>query len=81
MLTEINESIEVGVVFQRGGVRPVWFIYRGKKYRVEQVTYRWKEKVGETLVYYFSVFDGVDTFELRYDSKLLTWRLGRISAE
>lgn len=79
MLTEINEPIEVGVVFRRGEVRPVWFLWKGRKYPVERVTYHWKEKAGENWLHFFSVFDGANAFELVYDSKLLQWRLGRIS--
>lgn len=81
MLTEINEPIEVGVVFRRGVVQPVWFIWKGRKYPVAQITYRWKEKQGETTIHYFSVFDGANTFELRYDAKFLTWKLGRVDTE
>ena len=81
MITEINEAIEVGAVFRRAGLRPVWFVWRGRKYSVEQVTYRWKERRGEAWLHSFSVFDGLHTFELNYDSKLLQWRIGRVSAE
>ena len=79
MLTEINESIEVGVIFSKGGPRPVWFLWQGRKYSVQRLAYHWKEKVGEDTLHYFSVFDGMNTFELRYDSKLLRWKLGRVS--
>lgn len=81
MLTEINEPIEAGVIFQKGRVRPVWFLWKGRRYPVERVTYQWKEKMGESLIHFFSVFDGVNTFELQYDSKLLHWRLGRVTGD
>ena len=80
-MTEINEPIEVGAVFQKAGVRPVWFLWKGRKYPVERVAYRWKERVGEAWVHSFSVFDGANTFELNYDSKLLQWKLGRVAGE
>lgn len=79
MITEINESIEVGAVFSRTAVRPVWFVWRGRKYPVERITYRWKERLGEGWRHSFSVFDGINTFELIYDSKTLQWRLNRVS--
>ena len=79
MLTELNEPVEVGVVFRKAQTQPVWFLWQGRRYSIQRVTYRWKEKVGEDTIHYFSVFDGVNTFELRYDSKLLQWRLGRVS--
>ena len=81
MTTAVNEPIEVGAVFRKSGIRPVWFLWQGRKYPVERVTYRWKEKVGESWLHSFSVFDGANTFELIYDSKLLQWKLGRIGEE
>ena len=78
-MTEIHEAIEVGVVFLKTGVRPVWFIWKGRKYAVEQVAYRWKEKRGEAWIHSFSVFDGANTFELNYDAQFLQWKLGRVA--
>mgnify|MGYP001577202592 CR=1 FL=1 len=80
-MTEINDPVEVGAVFRKTGLRPVWFLWKGRKYPVERVTYRWKEKSGEGWLHSFSVFDGTNTFELVYDSKLLRWKLGRVSGE
>ena len=81
MMTEINEPVEVGAVFRKSGIRPVWFYWKGRKYSVERVTYRWKEKAGEAWRHFFSVFDGVNTFELIYDSRALEWKLGRVASE
>ena len=81
MLTEIDEPIEVGVVFRKNAVRPVWFFWKGRKYSLTELTYCWKEKVGDTMIHYFSVFDGANTFELCYDSKLLSWKLGKVTGD
>lgn len=81
MLTEINEPVEAGVVFRKGQVRPVWFLWKGRKYLVAKVAYSWKEPRGETTLHHFSVFDGANTFELCYDAKFLTWKLGRVDTE
>lgn len=78
MITEINDPIEVGAVFRRGGLEPVWFVWKGRKYPIQRVTFRWKGSSGESRLHSFSVFDGANTFELIYDSKLLHWRLGRV---
>ena len=80
MITEINDPIEVGAVFRKGSLEPVWFVWRGRKYPVQRVTFRWKGRSGESWLHSFSVFDGTNTFELIYDSKLLRWRLGRANA-
>jgi hypothetical protein len=47
MITEIRERIEVAAVFGKGErIRPVWFVWNGKKVRVQRVTYRWTEREG-----------------------------------
>ena len=46
MITEIAERIEVGAIFRRGRIRPVWFIWSSRKYVVKAVTYQWHEKKG-----------------------------------
>ena len=81
MITEINDSIEVAAVFRKGGLEPVWFVWRGKKYPIQRITYRWKGRSGEGWLYSFSVFDGTNTFELVYDAKTLQWKLGRVSLD
>ena len=81
MITEIDEPIEVGAVFREAGLRPVWFVWKGRKYSVERVTYRWKGKSGDGWLYSFSVFDGANTFELIYNAKLLQWKLGRVNLD
>lgn len=81
MVSEINESVEVAAFFRKTGVQPIWFVWKGRKYPAQKITYRWKERLGESWLHFFSVFDGTNTFELIYDSKLLQWKLGRVSFE
>ncbi|MCP3678654.1 MAG: hypothetical protein GY721_14045, partial [Deltaproteobacteria bacterium] len=51
MITEIGEPIRAGVVFGAdciGGkkIKPVWFIWKERQYRIKEVTYTWTNKEG-----------------------------------
>ena len=76
--TLVNETIKVGAVFEANLIRPKWFIWKGKSYRVARVTYRWKERVGRTDIHHLAVSDGVNLFELAFDNTALSWRLIRV---
>jgi len=76
MITEIRERIEVAAVFGKGErIRPVWFVWNGKKVRVQRVTYRWTEREGSEVYHHFSVTDGASLYELSYASGNLRWEL------
>lgn len=78
MVTELNEPIQVEVLFAEGKARPVWFIWRGRKVRIKETTFTWKHAEGTTLFVHFSVTDGIDTYELVVDSKHFSWKLAKV---
>ena len=43
---EFDEKISVGAVFDRG-IRPVWFKWGCRLHRIDRITYRWKDRVGD----------------------------------
>lgn len=71
----INESIEVGAAFRKSGVLPRWFVWQGRKYPVQQITYMWRERLGEALLSYFTVTDGATSFEISLNHLTLSWTL------
>jgi hypothetical protein len=82
MLTHIDESIRVGAIFGSGKkIKPVWFIWNGKQYRIRKVTYSWMSREGRAVVYNFSVTDGNGLFEICYNAETLSWRLRAVETE
>ncbi len=86
MITEIGESIKVGVVFGVnciGGkkIQPVWFIWKERQYRIKEVTYTWTNKEGRPFVHYFSVTDGKNLYEISYNTETMVWKLIAIETE
>ncbi len=79
-MTELNDSIQVEVLFADGKARPVWFVWRGRKIHILETTFVWKHAEGTTIFTHFSVTDGTDTYELAVDSKNFTWKLVRVEA-
>ncbi|OGF31271.1 hypothetical protein A3H09_01640 [Candidatus Falkowbacteria bacterium RIFCSPLOWO2_12_FULL_45_13] len=81
MYEKINESIEVLVKFNQAEVRPAFFKWRHKTYRVEKVNLVHKERRGNDKIYYFSVSDNANFFRLVFFTADLSWRLEELYYE
>jgi hypothetical protein len=73
--TEIREKIKVGVVFAAGEAAPKWFLWRGKKIDVVEVTYTWRTAEGTSVLVHYSVAGEGGLYELSYNLKTLDWVL------
>jgi hypothetical protein len=78
--TLIDESIRVGAAFENRRVLPVWFVWRNRRYKVERVCFTWHSNQGNSKIYHYSVTDGINTYELRFNSNTLEWSLGGVYA-
>ena len=81
MIEEIFEPVEVGAVFRKNLIKPRWFIWKNRKYEVDEVTYIWHDNKGEELIYYFSVASGAALYQLAYYTKKLNWILDKVYLE
>ncbi len=78
----IDENIRVAAVFGPGSrLRPVWFDWKRKKHTVTEITYTWKEKVGDVTLLHFAVTDGTALYELVYDTAGQMWTLAALDVE
>ena len=79
----LSETVKVYAIYNETGdgkfphdkLRPVMFIWRNREYRVQEVTYVWRETQGQAEVYHFTVSDGANVFELSYNAKTLDWTI------
>jgi hypothetical protein len=78
MYADFGDRLDVCASFSKGVVTPIWFLWRGRRYEVEKVTFRWEERRGRALIKHFSVTDGASIFEIGYDSEKLDWKLIRL---
>ncbi|MBI3596545.1 MAG: hypothetical protein HY203_05265 [Nitrospirae bacterium] len=80
MITEIGESVTVGVVFDPEKIIvPKWFVWNGRKYAIQRVTFSWKVRDGQKLFHHFAVTDGANLYELTYEASALSWKLMTVS--
>jgi hypothetical protein len=80
---EFDERIELAAVFGgRAKLRPLWFVWKGTKYFIRDVTYYWTTSSGEAVIHHFSVKDeSCNLFEIGYNTRTLVWKLLKLEAE
>lgn len=75
MTAEIDETIRVAAVFSRGGVRPVWFDWKGRQVRIREVAFSWQTREGRSVILHFSVTDGQGLYEICYNREGMAWTI------
>ncbi|MFA5073332.1 MAG: hypothetical protein WC539_05485 [Nitrospirota bacterium] len=75
MPTEIDEPIDVGVIFSCGKIKPIWFARSSRQIRIQKVTFHWKTRQGKEDLIHFSVTDGHNLYEIRFHTETMIWRL------
>jgi len=75
MVVFLNHAVRVGAVFKPGQVVPRWFLYRGRKIPVKEITYTWTERQGAAVFLHFSVSDGINLYELSFQPDRLVWNI------
>jgi len=78
MGTQIEEPVQVGVVFERGVVSPRWFLWNGRRYNVAKVTMRWQTREGDAPILHLGVTDGTNLYELAFNQRTLSWKLASV---
>lgn len=80
-LEGLSEKVIVGAVFGSGSrIRPAWFIWKGRRYKVKETTYSWTEKRGTAQLLHFAVTDGADLYELVLDNTSFSWKLEKVES-
>lgn len=65
---------------ENGSLTPDSFIWRGQTFPVTKINFRWKDKKGEEVLFYFSVSTPRGTYEIVFSRERLTWHLSRLVA-
>lgn len=78
---ESEEPVRVAVIYEAGGeIRPAWFacpaVNGGDQVRIVQVSSQWEYNAGSARILVFDVWDGTESYQLKFDSKALAWTLG-----
>jgi len=80
MTMQLKEPITVGAVFgpgstKSGSLKPAWFSWRGRRYRVEEVTYTWESFEGEARMMHFAVVSGANVYAISYNPVTHGWQI------
>ena len=71
----LDDLIEVVVSFKANKVVPNFFKWHNKVYQVVKVHLVHTSKVGQQLLYHFSVSDTANYFQLTFNPSNLSWRI------
>jgi len=70
--------VRIAVVFEPGRkARPVWFELDRRKHVVTEMTYHWRDKVGETALLHYAVTADGALYELVFNIVDQSWMLQR----
>ena len=81
MLEVINEPISILVNFGNNKVVPLFFKWRNKRYKIENLNLVHKKRDGDSMIYYFNVSDKANYFKLSFATKDLSWRIDELYFE
>jgi len=75
----INEPIDMIAIFGKTyhDVKPYKFRWGDKEFLITKIGYKHRVKEGKKTIHVFSVTDGSNFFELRFDAENIAWKLGR----
>lgn len=77
----LQDPVEVEARFSPRGMRPMWFVWQGRRRAVREITCAWSERDGAAVHRCFAVTDGEALYELRFDAGALRWRLTKIALD
>lgn len=69
------QAVEVFARFRKGKIIPLYFIFAGSRFEIARINFSWSERKGRNLLYYFSVSDKSDTYQLCLDAETMSWGL------
>lgn len=78
MFVNVNEVVDVIVIFKKNKVFPSAINWNKKIYKIEKVNLVHSVNDGRKIIHYFSVSDSVNSFKLAFDSFELKWNLEEV---
>jgi len=78
--TNIDEVIQVAMLFRGEDIRPAAFVWNGRRYDVTRILLAHKTRHGDVLRWHFNVeTSGNGQAELLFDTLSLSWRLNSLT--
>lgn len=80
-MLQIQEPIDVWVLFSKNKIQPSYFFWRGRQIKVEKINLVHTSKDGGNTFYHFSISSGGNFYRLRFDLAHLKWFLEAIDED
>lgn len=80
-MLEIEEPINVWVLFKKNLIQPYSFSWHGREIKIEKINLMHTSKNGALLFYHFSVSSEGNFYRLKFDTNKLSWNLEAIEEE
>lgn len=74
-MLEIQESINVWVLFERNLIQPYSFFWRNRQIKIDKVNLVHTSKNGTSVFYHFSVSSESNFYRLKLDTDKMNWVL------
>jgi hypothetical protein len=75
---KVNQPIRVAVDFRGPEVKPLAFMWNGRKYLIDKVNLRFKRQHGDHWQWCFAVSDAANSYILLYDPEDMRWTLEEV---
>lgn len=78
MFDIINQSIKVQAQFDQGQLKPLCFTWGQTELIVDKIVFNHTHRLGNAVLYTFSVLKNQITYELQFNNQTLVWKLLKI---
>lgn len=80
-MLEINEPVDVWVLFTKNKIKPHIFSWHGRRIKIEKINLVHTSKNGANIFYHFSISSGGNFYRLKFDVGKLNWSLEAVEEE
>lgn len=78
MFEQVNEKVDVMVLFMKNRVKPLFFVWHNHKYSIQRINMIHSLYMGRDKQYFFSVQSAENYFKLRYNTGNNQWILEEV---
>lgn len=77
---ELDDLIEVGVVFGRGTVWPQWLVWGRRRIKVIRVVLTYEGRAGDAPLLFFNLQGETASYQVAWNRKTNIWRLKGVAS-
>jgi hypothetical protein len=81
MFVDVDETVEVVVVFKKDRALPVLLKWNGREYKIKSIDFVHQVHEGATLIHRYAVSDSSNSFKLSFNTASLRWNLEQVYLE